>query len=100
MPYKPLARYPSVVRDVSLLIDRNVAFQEILDAIREKGIADCRGAKFVGVYEGANIPADKRSITVRIEYRSEDRTLKDEEVEERHVQLTSNLLTAFAAEQR
>ena len=54
----------------------------------------------MGVYEGGNIQSDKQSITVRIEYRSEERTLKDEEVEERHTQLTSSLLRSFSAEQR
>jgi phenylalanyl-tRNA synthetase beta subunit len=37
---------------------------------------------------------------LRLEYRSDERTLRDEEVEERHTQLTSSLLETFAAEQR
>jgi len=98
--YRPLARYPSVVRDISLLLDRSIQLGEILRAVDKQAVADCRGAKLVGVYEGVNIPSDKRSITVRIEYRSEERTLKDEEVEERHAQLTSSLLRSFSAEQR
>jgi phenylalanyl-tRNA synthetase beta subunit len=39
-------------------------------------------------------------VTLRIEYRSDERTLRDDEVEERHTRLTSALLEAFAAEQR
>jgi phenylalanyl-tRNA synthetase beta chain len=98
--YKPLARYPSVVRDISLLLDRKIQFEEILSAVREQNVADCLGAKFVGVYEGANIEPNKRSVTVRIEYRSDERTLTDEEVEERHAQLIVSLLRTFSAEQR
>jgi phenylalanyl-tRNA synthetase beta chain len=98
--YRPLARYPSVVRDISLLLDRKIQFEEILNAVREQNVADCRGAKFVGVYEGANIEPNKRSVTVRIEYRSDERTLTDEEVEERHAQLIASLLRTFSAEQR
>jgi phenylalanyl-tRNA synthetase, beta subunit, non-spirochete bacterial len=98
--YRPLARYPSVVRDISLLLERKIQLEEILRAVDKQAITDCRGAKLVGVYEGVNIQSDKRSITVRIEYRSEERTLKDEEVEERHAQLTSSLLRSFSAEQR
>jgi phenylalanyl-tRNA synthetase beta chain len=98
--YHPLARYPSVVRDISLLLDKNVQLEEVLAAVSEEQVSECRDAKFVGVYEGVSIPADKRSITVRIEYRSDERTLKDEEVEERHSQLTSSLLRTFGAEQR
>ena len=54
-----------------------------------QAVADCRSVKFVGTYEGANIPEAKRSVTLRIEYRSDERTLRDEEVEERHRSLTS-----------
>jgi phenylalanyl-tRNA synthetase beta chain len=54
----------------------------------------------VGTFEGGNIPWSKRSVTLRLEYRSDERTLRDEEVEERHAQLTSSLLDTFSAEQR
>ena len=98
--YTPLPRYPSVVRDVSLLLDRDVTLNEIVSAVNAQTVADCRAVRFVGTYDGANIPEGKRSITVRIEYRSDERTLRDEEVEQRHTQLTSSLLETFHAEQR
>jgi phenylalanyl-tRNA synthetase beta chain len=98
--YTPLPRYPSVVRDVSLLLDRDVTLNEIVSAVNAQAVAECRAVRFVGTYEGTNIPEGKRSITVRIEYRSDERTLRDEEVEQRHKQLTSSLLETFHAEQR
>jgi phenylalanyl-tRNA synthetase beta chain len=69
-------------------------------AIRDEEIRECRQALLVGTFEGANIPADKRSITLRLEYRSDERTLTDEEVEEHHAKLASSLLEKFSAEQR
>ncbi|PYS74429.1 MAG: phenylalanine--tRNA ligase subunit beta [Acidobacteria bacterium] len=98
--YKPLPRYPMVVRDISILLSRTIQLDEVLATVDEQSVSDCRGARFVGVYEGANIPADKRSLTLRVEYRSDERTLRDEEVEERHAQLTQYLLQKFSAEQR
>ncbi|HJP95580.1 MAG TPA: phenylalanine--tRNA ligase subunit beta [Pyrinomonadaceae bacterium] len=98
--YSPLPRYPSVTRDVSLLIDRNVALEEIFNAVNEQAVPDCRSVKLVGTFEGGNIPPSKRSVSIRLEYRSDERTLRDEEVEERHSRLTRSLLAAFAAEQR
>jgi phenylalanyl-tRNA synthetase beta chain len=96
--YKPLPRYPSVMRDVTILVDRKVALQELLLAIDEQKVADCRGTQLVGTYEGANIPQGKRSVTLRIEYRSDERTLRDEEVEERHRRLIDSLLEKFGAQ--
>ena len=98
--YASLPRYPSVVRDISLLLNRSIALDDLLNAVKEKHVADFRGVKLVGTFEGGNIPLSKRSVTLRLEYRSDERTLRDEEVEERHAQLTSSLLETFSAQQR
>ena len=98
--YSPLPRYPSVMRDISLLLNRTVSLDAILSAVRNQRVADCRNVMLVGTFAGANIPPSKRSVTLRLEYRSDERTLRDEEVEERHSQLTSSLLETFGAEQR
>jgi phenylalanyl-tRNA synthetase beta chain len=98
--YSPLPRYPSVMRDISLLVNRKVELAEIFAAVKNQHVADCRSVKLVGTFEGGNIPSSKRSVTLRLEYRSDDRTLRDEEVEECHSRLTAALLETFAAEQR
>jgi phenylalanyl-tRNA synthetase beta chain len=96
--YKPLPRYPSVVRDVTLLVDRKVGFNDLVAAVESEKIEDYQQVKLVGTYEGQNIPDDKRSITLRLEYRSDQRTLRDDEVEERHRRLLDSLLKKFNAE--
>jgi phenylalanyl-tRNA synthetase beta chain len=98
--YSPLPRYPSVTRDISLLVNRNVALDEIFAAVNKQQVAACRSVKLVGTFEGGSIQSSKRSVTLRLEYRSDERTLRDEEVEEYHSRLTSALLETFAAEQR
>ena len=96
--YRPLPRYPSVVRDVTLLLDRRVSVDELLSSISSRKVAECRGAAFVGTYEGKNIPAGKRTVTLRVEYRADDRTLRDEEVEERQRSLIDSLLQKYSAQ--
>ncbi len=98
--YTPLARYPSIVRDVSLLIARDVTFAELLRTILEQQIKECREAKLVDVYEGASLPEDKRSVTLRLEYRSDERTLRDEEVDEMHGRIVSSLEKSYDAKMR
>jgi phenylalanyl-tRNA synthetase beta chain len=97
--YASLPRYPAVVRDLSLLVSRSVTVGEIMRAVSDRGVAECRGVKLVGTYEGTNVPSGKRSVTLRIEYRSDERTLRDEEVEQQHADLTTSLLQTFGAEQ-
>ena len=98
--YSPLPRFPSVTRDISLLVNRNVSLDEIFAAVNNQHVADCRSVKLVGTFEGGNIQSSKRSVTLRLEYRSDERTLRDEEVEEYHSRVTAALLETFAAEQR
>jgi phenylalanyl-tRNA synthetase beta chain len=98
--YSPLPRYPSVTRDISLLVDRKVSLDEIFAAVNNQHVSECRSVKLVGTFEGGNIQSSKRSVTLRLEYRSDERTLRDEEVEAYHSRLTAALLETFAAEQR
>jgi phenylalanyl-tRNA synthetase beta chain len=98
--YARLPKYPSVVRDLTLLIDRKVTFADLKNAVHDQDIPDCKQVKLVGTYDGSGIPTGKRSITLRIEYRSDERTLRDDEVEQHHSNLTTSLLQMFTAEQR
>ncbi len=98
--YTPLSRYPSIGRDVSLLVGRRVTLAEMLDRIRDEQVENCRDAKLVDVYEGANLPEGKRSVTLRMEYRSDERTLRDEEVDEMHSRLVHALEEKFGAQRR
>jgi phenylalanyl-tRNA synthetase beta chain len=98
--YTPLPRYPGVARDVSLVADRRVTFGELRGAVLALGLEECRGVKLVDVYEGANLPEGKRSLTLRVEYRADDRTLRDEEVDEMHARVVAALESGFGAQLR
>jgi phenylalanyl-tRNA synthetase beta chain len=98
--YAPLPRYPSVVRDLSLLVERRVTLAEMLQAVRDEQLEYCRRAELVDIYEGAGVPEGKRSVTLRMEYRADERTLRDEEVDEMHARLVAALVERFGAELR
>ena len=82
--YRSLPKYPSVVRDVSFVVDRSMTFATIRDSINAQGRELCRSVDFVDVYEGKGLGASERSLTIRLEYRSDERTLIDTEVDEIH----------------
>jgi len=88
------------VRDVSFLVDRKVTVAELISAANDQEVEHCAGAIFVGVYEGEGIPDGKRSVTLRLEYRAADRTLRDEEVDALHWPLVKALQEKFSAEVR
>jgi phenylalanyl-tRNA synthetase beta chain len=96
--YRPLARYPAVTRDATLLVRREIAFADLVQTVLHEEIAECREVQLVGVYEGANIPEDKRAVTLRFQFRADERTLRDDEVEELHQRLVAVLAQKFDAE--
>jgi len=98
--YAPLPRFPGVARDVSLVADRRVAYGELRRSILSLGIEEVRGVALVDVYEGANVPEGKRSLTLRVEYRADDRTLRDEEVDAMHARAVAALEEGFGAQLR
>src|SRR6266446_135629 len=98
--YSPLPRFPSILRDVSLLLERKITVAELLRAVHDRKVEHFVNAGFVGTYEGEGISDGKRSVTLRFEYRAEDRTLRDEEADELHRPLVKALQEKFSAEVR
>ncbi len=82
--YRPLAKYPSVTRDVSFLVKRDMTFASICEIIQNSDTALCRNVTFVDIYDGKGMAEDERSITIRLEYSNDARTLIEEEVEAEH----------------
>ncbi len=98
--YSPLPKFPGIVRDISLITARNVSFEQIKHEIERQGFELLRSVGFVDVYEGKGMAAGERSITLRLEYRSDERTLIEDEVEAVHHQIISRLAAAFDIKQR
>lgn len=98
--YHPLARYPGIDRDISLLVDTRVTYAELESEILGQRLEYLREIKLVDVYAGANLPEGKRSLTLRIEYRADERTLRDEEVDQMHARIVAALEQKFGAQLR
>ena len=93
----PIPRFPAVPRDITLIVDQSVEAGSILDAVTEKGEELVEAVALFDAFEGGPIPAGKKSISFRITYRSQQRTLKDQEINTLHKKLTDGLVTKFKA---
>ena len=89
--YKSLPIYPSSIRDVSLLINRSTSFDKIRRTVVEQGYELLQSVQFVDIYEGKGMADNERSVTIRLEYRSDKKTLLDEEVDNVHIEILKNL---------
>jgi len=78
---EPLPRHPSVTRDISILIDAALLSQTIRATVREAAPATLTGVREFDRYQGKGIPDGKVSLSLRLIFRSSDRTLTDVEVQ-------------------
>jgi phenylalanyl-tRNA synthetase beta chain len=97
---QPLPRYPSVERDLAVLVDRSVEAGSLLGAIREAGGDLLESVSVFDVYVDDRLGADKKSVAFSLVYRHPERTLTDEEVNDRHAAIVERLASAFGAELR
>lgn len=98
--YRPLPKYPAVERDLAIVIDKRIPFQTIYDTLMKSLPGLLEDFKIISLYEGAPIPAGKKSINFRMRYRSSERTLLDQEVDVIHNRLASILVERLQCELR
>jgi phenylalanyl-tRNA synthetase beta chain len=76
--YKPLPRFPSVVRDLALVLDAKISHKQALDIIRGFPLVD--SVALFDIYSGEQVPAGKKSLAYRITFQSPNKTLTDDAV--------------------
>ena len=89
--YIPLSKYPSITRDISVVLGMEIPSSEVIDTIMETGGTLVKNVTLTDCYSGKQIPEGKRGLLYRIEYRSEEKTLEDTEIDRLHAEIRSAL---------
>jgi len=97
---RPLPRFPSVERDLAIVVDEAFPAQRIIDWVRDLNHALIEDVQVFDQYRGAPIPEGKKSLAYTISYRAEGRTLTDAEVKTLHEELIARIGAVFGAELR
>jgi phenylalanyl-tRNA synthetase beta chain len=97
---KPLPRFPAIVRDLSLVVDEQVRWSQIIKAVNENAPAELENVRFVGVYRGKSIPAGRKSVTLSLLFRDEDGTLTHDTVDGFQTEILKGLTESVGAELR
>ena len=99
--YEPISKYPAVTRDISLLINRDVRMEKILQIIQEVSPKLVYDVDLIDYYEDdSKLGAEDKSLTFRIVFQSSEKTLTDEEVGGEMEKIISVLRSKFTAEIR
>jgi phenylalanyl-tRNA synthetase beta chain len=80
--YEPLPKYPAVLRDLAVVAAEEVPYQTVERTVKETGGALLESVRLFDVYRGERIPEGTRSLALSLTFRSPERTLTDEEVDQ------------------
>ncbi|MBI2187816.1 MAG: phenylalanine--tRNA ligase subunit beta [Acidobacteria bacterium] len=97
---EPLPRFPSVVRDISILVDEALPATDVRATIRDAAPPTLVRVSEFDRYQGKGIPPDKVSLSLRLTFRSSDRTLTDAEVQDAMTRVIAALKEKNGAVQR
>lgn len=80
--YNGIAKYPSVTRDISMVMPKNILVGQIEEIIETKGGQYLESYALFDIYEGSQIMTGYKSVAYSITFRAGDRTLEEKDVNE------------------
>lgn len=95
--FSPLPKFPAATRDITLIVDNSVQAGDIVNDIYALDEPLLESVHIFDLYSGEPIPEDKKSISLRLTYRSDIETLADQTVNRIHEYITEHLIDTFNA---
>ncbi|GLB58441.1 phenylalanine--tRNA ligase subunit beta [Cytobacillus sp. NCCP-133] len=87
LQYEAIPRFPSITRDIALVVDKAAAAGELEAIIKEAGGKLLKDVHVFDLYEGERMEPGKKSIAFSLKYFDPERTLTDEDVAKAHDQV-------------
>ena len=78
--YTGIAKYPSVTRDISMVVPKEILVGQIEEVIEKRGGAHLESFRLFDIYEGSQIKEGFKSVAYSIVFRAKDRTLEESDV--------------------
>ncbi|MEK4521463.1 phenylalanine--tRNA ligase subunit beta [Psychrobacillus sp. FSL W7-1493] len=98
--YSPVSKFPSITRDIALVVDQEKATGELQAIIQQSGGKLLKGVHLFDLYEGEKMEPGKKSVAFSLTYFDPERTLTDEEVVNAHNKVLKALAEQAGAELR
>jgi len=95
--FRALSKYPTVRRDVSVVVDESVTAQAVRDCVGQVGIHVLKNLECFDVYRGEGIDSGKKSLSLGLTFQDPTRTLTDVEVDRGVEQIVASLKTNLGA---
>jgi phenylalanyl-tRNA synthetase beta chain len=96
-PFEAISPYPAVHEDLALVVDKGVAAAAVASTIRRAGGYLLKEVQLFDLYEGAQIPAGKKSLAYHLTFQAPDKTLTDKQVSKNRQRILSQLQNELGA---
>lgn len=93
--YEPIPKYPSIERDIAFIMDESIEAGIIQAGIEKVGAPLVKHVHIFDVYQGENLPDDKKSVAYRLVYRDNEKTLTDEEIDASYQQIIKTINASY-----
>ncbi len=98
--FSDIPKYPEVRRDLALLVDENITFENVYKIARQSEKSLLKNVNLFDVYTGANLPEGKKSYAVSFTIQDNSKTLTEEQIEKVMNKLQKNLVSELGASLR
>ena len=79
--YRELARFPAVERDLALVVDKDLPYEQVEAAVAQAKLPRLTGIRLFDVFESDKIGVGKKSLAINFTFQDAEKTLTDTEVE-------------------
>ncbi|WP_317132871.1 phenylalanine--tRNA ligase subunit beta-related protein [Arachidicoccus ginsenosidivorans] len=98
--YKEVSKYPTVYRDLALVLDSNVHYEQIQEVIRKTNLPLLKSTRLFDVFENEKLGKGKKSMAINFAFLDEQKTLTDKEIDQMMTKLISGFEKQLQAEIR
>lgn len=95
---QPIPGFPSITRDVALILDRNTPHQRVMEVVNHQRPKDLIAVQPFDLFESEKLGHNKKSLAYRFTYQNANKTLTDTAVEKIHSRICERLLSELHAE--
>ncbi|MGI5997836.1 MAG: phenylalanine--tRNA ligase subunit beta [Lutispora sp.] len=95
--YKPLPKYPSIERDIAVVVAEEITAAQVEEIIRNKGGKLVSDVKLFDIYRGSQIEEGYKSMAYSIVYRSDEKTLSEDDITKVHNKILNSLANQVGA---
>jgi phenylalanyl-tRNA synthetase beta chain len=95
--FRPIPKFPAIFRDITVIVNKTLEAQEIISTALKQSPELVKDISLLSVFEGKPIARGHKSVSLRVTYRSAQKTLEDEDVTSIHQSIADRLVKTFNA---